>query len=251
MNEDTERSPSTARVALVTGGARRIGATIARRLHVAGYTVLIHYHHSSSDAEKLAAELNDQRSNSAAIVSADLNTIDGIDHCLSTCLSQFQRIDLLVNNASAFSPSIAASITPEDFDSMINTNLRAPLFLSSKAASHLRGGSIVNLIDIHSQKPLPGYLAYSVSKAGLDMLTRALAVELAPDIRVNGVSPGAILWPEDTAEMDAQEKASLIATIPMAGLGTPDEIASAVLYFAESKFVTGQILAVDGGQSVS
>ncbi len=239
------------RVALVTGAARRIGAAIARRLHAAGANVLIHYRGAEADAAQLEAELNAARPGSAARVKADLLAPIAPQALIGAALEQWGRLDVLVNNASTFYPTAIGEIEPGHWEELVGSNLRAPLFLSQAAAPHLakERGAIVNIADIHAERPLKGYAVYSVAKAGLTALTRALALELAPAVRVNAVAPGAIAWPED-GQFPPPERGRIVAATPLERLGRPEEIAQAVHFLATAPFVTGQVLAVDGGRSV-
>jgi pteridine reductase len=239
------------KTALVTGAARRVGAAIARRLHAAGANVVLHYRDSATDADALAAELNAARAKSAATVKAELLAPIAPRALVSAAVDQFGRLDLLVNNASAFFPVPVGSIEASHWEELIGSNLRAPLFISQEAAPHLAKarGSIVNIVDIHAERPLEGYAVYTVAKAGLAALTRSLAIELAPDVRANGVAPGAIAWPED-GQFDPEERKRILATTPLARIGSPEDIAQAVHFLACAPYVTGQILAVDGGRSL-
>jgi len=239
------------RVALVTGGARRVGAAIARRLHAAGASVLLHYRDSEVDAAKLENELNSARAKSAARVKAELLAPIAPRALVSAALQSFGRLDLVVNNASSFFPVDLGAIESSHWEELVGSNLRAPLFICQEAAPELakREGAIVNIVDIHAERPLKGYPLYSIAKAGLAALTRSLAVELAPRVRVNGVAPGAIAWPEDN-QFDPAERSRIIATTPLARLGSPQDIAQAVHFLAAAPYITGQILAVDGGRSV-
>jgi len=243
----------TGKVVLVTGAARRVGAAIARRLHAAGANLMLHYRGSEPDAQALQAELNTVRANSVALVQADLLDAGGLAEIVKNTLARFERIDALVNNASSFYPTPMGEITPAQWDDLIGSNLKAPLFLAQAAAPHLKrtGGSIVNIADIHAEWPLKNYVVYSIAKAGLVGLTRTLARELAPEVRVNAVAPGPILWPEDGA-FDAVSRQRIISHTLLKRVGDPDDIARAVYYFiAEAPYVTGQVLAVDGGRSVN
>jgi pteridine reductase len=237
--------------ALITGGARRVGAAIARRLHQAGARVLVHYRDSEADAAALVKELNAARAGSAAAVKADLLAPVASRALVGAAMSAFGRLDVLVNNASSFYPVKVGEIEASHWEELMGSNLRAPLFLSQEAAPELakNGGAIVNIVDIHAERPLKGYAVYSVAKAGLAALTRSLALELAPKVRVNAVAPGAIAWPED-GQFDPAERSRILATTPLARTGTPEEIAQAVHFLATASFVTGQIVAVDGGRSV-
>jgi pteridine reductase len=239
------------KTAIVTGAARRIGAAIVRRLHASGANVLLHYRGDEAAAASLEAELNAARAKSASKVKADLLAPIAPRSLISAALERFGRLDLLVNNASTFYPTAVGSIEAGHWDELIGSNLRAPLFLAQEAATELKknGGAIVNLADIHGDRPLKGYLVYSVAKAGLAALTRALAIELAPEVRVNGIAPGAIAWPED-GQLESAERDRIVATTPLSRLGSPEEIARAVHFLATAPFVTGQVLAVDGGRSI-
>jgi pteridine reductase len=239
------------RTALVTGGARRVGAAIARRLHAAGANVVLHYRDSAVDADALAAELNGARAKSAATVKAELLAPIAPRALVSAALDAFGALDVLVNNASSFFPVPVGAIEASHWEELVGSNLRAPLFIAQEAAPKLaaRGGCIVNIVDIHAERPLKGYAVYSIAKAGLAALTRSLAVELAPKVRVNGVAPGAIAWPED-GQLDPAERARILATTPLARIGAPEDIAQAVHFLASAPYVTGQIVAVDGGRSI-
>jgi pteridine reductase len=241
----------TGQWALVTGAAKRIGAAIAAGLHEAGANVAIHYFSSSRQADALSAKLNARRSGSAITVQADLRECRELERLIGAVVEQAQRLDVLVNNASSFYPTPLGAITEEQWEDLMGSNLKAPLFLSQAALPHLREtrGVIVNIVDVHSQRPLRNHPVYGVAKAGLAMLTRSLAKDLGPDIRVNGVSPGAILWPESGMPERIQE--SIIREIALKRPGQPSDIAAAVVYFVrDAPYVTGQILAVDGGRSV-
>lgn len=241
----------TGKVALVTGAAKRIGAAIATRLHADGANIAIHYRSSASDATALADSLNDQRPDSAVILQADLATMTEMRRLVDAVTAWHGRLDILVNNASSFYPTPLGEMTEDHWDDLIGSNLKAPLFLSQAALVQLRQhrGTIVNLVDIHAQRPLKDHTIYGAAKAGLAMLTRSLAKDLAPEVRVNGVSPGAILWPEDG--MGQQTKTTILDQVPLQRAGEPDDIAGCVHYLvAEAKYVTGQIIAVDGGRSI-
>jgi pteridine reductase len=236
---------------LVTGGARRVGAAIARRLHGAGANVLLHYRDSESEAAKLEAELNAARAKSAARVKAELLAPIAPRALVSAAVQSFGRLDLVVNNASSFFPVDLGAIEASHWEELVGSNLRAPLFICQEAAPELakHEGAIVNIVDIHAERPLKGYPLYSIAKAGLAAMTRSLAVELAPHVRVNGVAPGAIAWPEDN-QFDSAERSRIIATTPLARMGSPQDIAQAVHFLAAAPYITGQIIAVDGGRSV-
>jgi len=239
------------KVALVTGGARRVGAAIARELHAAGAKVIVHYRDSEADAAKLEAELNAARPRSAAKVKAELLAPIAPRALVAAALESFGRLDILVNNASMFFPVPVGEMESSHWEELIGSNLRAPLFIAQQAAPELakNEGAIVNIVDIHAERPLKGYALYSIAKAGLAAMTRALALELAPHVRVNGVSPGAIAWPDDGQFPDA-ERARIVATTPLGRTGSPQDIARAVHFLAGAPYVTGQILAVDGGRSI-
>ncbi|HXU43164.1 MAG TPA: pteridine reductase [Burkholderiales bacterium] len=241
----------TGKTGLITGGARRVGAAITRRLHAAGASVLVHYRDSDGDAAKLVAELNGVRPKSAATVKAELLAPIAPRALVSAALESFGRLDLLVNNASAFFPVALGAIEASHWEELVGSNLRAPLFIAQEAATELakREGAIVNIVDIHAERPLKGYPVYSIAKAGLAAMTRSLALELAPRVRVNGVAPGAIAWPED-GQFDPAERERVVATTPLGRTGTPEDIAQAVHFLACAPYVTGQILAVDGGRSI-
>jgi pteridine reductase len=240
------------KVALVTGAARRVGAAIVSCLHAAGANVAIHYRGSAKEADALAAGFNAARENSATTFQADLLDTAAAPRLITSVLEWRGRLDILVNNASTFYPTPLGDITEQHWDDLVGSNLKAPLFLSQAAAPALRDacGTIVNIVDIHAQRPLRDHLVYGSAKAGLAMLTRSLAKDLAPDVRVNGVAPGAILWPE--IDMDDATKESIIKQIPLARGGQPGDIADCVLYLArDARYVTGQIISVDGGRSIS
>ena len=240
------------RCALVTGAAKRIGAVIARTLHAAGANVAIHYNRSAADADQLAAELNRSRAGSAFTVAADMRDISAVERMAAKVLERTgNRLDVLVNNASNFYPTPIGTITLEQWDDLFGSNLKAPLFLSQALVPALRAarGVIVNIVDVHSQRPLRDHPVYGPAKAGLAMLTRSLAKDLGPDVRVNGVSPGAILWPDEG--MSDGLRAAIIKQTALKRAGTPEDIAAAVLFLVrDAPYVTGQIIAVDGGRSV-
>jgi pteridine reductase len=239
------------KVALVTGAARRIGAAIARRLHGAGANVVLHYRGGEAEAAALETELNAARPGSAHKVKADLLAPIAPQALVGATRDRFGGLDVLVNNASTFYPTAVGSIEAGHWEELMGSNLRAPLFLAQEAAPELakRGGAIVNIADIHAERPLKGYAVYSIAKAGLVAMTRALALELGPAVRVNAIAPGAIAWPDD-GQFPPAERERIVATTPLSRLGSPEEIAQAVHFLASAPFVTGQILAVDGGRSV-
>jgi pteridine reductase len=240
------------KTALVTGAAKRIGRAIAMRLHGAGANVLLHHRHADSEAHELAAELNAKRAGSAATVHADLLETDKLPELVAAAVKHFGGLDILVNNASSFYPTPMGQIAPKEFSELMGSNLKAPLFLSQAAAPQLkaRRGCIVNIVDIHAERPLRNYLVYSIAKTALAGLTRALALELGPEVRVNGVSPGAIAWPDDGSFEPALQERVISHTL-LKRQGETDDIARAVLFLvSEAGYITGHIIAVDGGRSV-
>lgn len=244
-------TPLAGRCALVTGAARRIGAVLARRLHEAGASVAIHYRDSAQEAREVAAGLEAARPGSAAVFRADLARLDEIGTLVEAVVAWSGRLDVLVNNASTFYPTPLGTITGAQWDDLVGSNLRAPLFLSQAAWPHLRetGGCIVNIVDIHARRPLRDHSVYGAAKAGLAMLTRALAKEMAPQVRVNGIAPGAILWPE--TGMTESVKRDILEQVPLGRPGEPDDLADALLWLvARARYVTGQVIPVDGGRSL-
>ena len=240
------------RAILITGGAKRIGAAITRTLHAAGASVIVHCNRSRAEAEKLVAELNGLRAKSAALVQGDLLALNALNGLVVQAVSMFGTLDGLVNNASTFYATPVGSISEDHWNELIGANLQAPLFLSQAAAPYLRQnrGAIVNIVDIHAERPLKDFAVYSIAKAGLAGLTRSLAIELGPDIRVNGVSPGAILWPDDGDHFKPDEQKRIVDQTPLRRVGSPEDVAGAVKYLLlDATFVTGQILAVDGGRN--
>ena len=249
--DDDVALPLAGRVALVTGGARRLGAAIVRRLHAGGASVALHYRSSSSDAEALAGQLNAVRPDSTAAFRCDLLDVDALPGLVAAVTQRFGRLDVLVNNASTFHATPVGSITAAQFDDLVGTNLRAPLFLAQAAAVELRRtrGLILNMADIHGQRPLRAHPVYSAAKAGLIMLTKSLARELGPDVRVNAIAPGPVLWPE--RGMTDELRAEIVSKTALGRAGSVEDIASAAWFFvAEAPYVTGQVLAVDGGRGI-
>jgi pteridine reductase len=241
------------RWALVTGAAKRIGAVIASTLHGAGANVAIHYHRSATDAEQLAADLNRRRPKSAFTVGADMLDIADIERMAAEVVRRIgsNKLDVLVNNASSFYPTPLGTVTPEQWQDLMGSNLKAPLFLSQALLPALRAarGVIINIVDVHSQRPLRDHPVYGAAKAGLAMLTRSLAKDLGPDVRVNGVSPGAILWPDEG--MTEPLRAAIVKQTALKRTGEPQDIARTVLFLVrDAPYITGQIIAVDGGRSV-
>ena len=248
---NTGPAPLAGKAVLVTGAARRVGAVIAVALHAAGAQVAIHYRSSQSDADALVARLNVERAGSARAFRADLAEAATCDTLVTEVVRVFGRLDVLVNNASTFYPTPFGSITPDQFDDLVGSNLRAPLFLSQAAAPVLakHEGLILNIGDIHGLRPLAGHAVYSAAKAGLLMLTRSLARELGPAIRVNAIAPGPVMWPERGVDEALRER--IVSRTALKRAGSADDVAKAALYFATSApFVTGQVLAVDGGRLV-
>lgn len=243
-------APLAGKSVLITGAARRIGAQIARTLHGAGASVLLHYHSAAEDAAALAAELNALRTDSARAAGCDLLDLAALPGLVAAAHEAFGGLDVLINNASTFYPTPLSDLTAIDWDDLIGTNLRAPLFLAQAAAAalHARAGLILNIADIHGLRPLRRYPIYSVAKAGLLMLTKSLARELGPHVRVNAIAPGPVLWPAEGLDEALQEK--IIRRTALKRLGGPEEVAQACLYFAAARYVTGQVLAVDGGRSI-
>ncbi|NWG38942.1 MAG: pteridine reductase [Hydrogenophilaceae bacterium] len=242
----------SAKTILITGGSKRVGAAIARLMHGTGANLMIHYRSSAREARALQDELNAVRPGSVALIQADLLDIAVLPSLVSQTIATFGALDALVNNASSFYPTAVGSISEKDWVDLMGTNLKAPMFLSQAAANELRRrqGCIVNITDIHADRPMKNYLVYSVAKAGLVGLTKSLARELAPEVRVNGVAPGPIMWPEDNPDFDEVSRQRIVSHTMLKRAGDPSDIAHAVRFFIEdAPFVSGQILAVDGGRS--
>ncbi|HTI97192.1 MAG TPA: pteridine reductase [Rudaea sp.] len=239
-------------VVLITGAAKRVGAQIARTLHAAGYDLALHYRHSRSEMDALCADLNKARADSACALQADLVDVENLPRIVAGCIARFGRLDALVNNASTFYATPVGTVSPAQWEELFASNARAPFFLAQAAAPHLKNaqGSIVNIVDIYAERPLPSHSVYCMAKAALAMMTLALARELAPEIRVNGVAPGAVLWPESgKAYADQRE---LVARTPLQRAGAPDDVATAVLFLLrDARFTTGQIVRVDGGRALA
>ncbi|ARN74297.1 pteridine reductase [Oceanicoccus sagamiensis] len=247
MSEQT-----TQRVALVTGAAQRIGAEICKTLHGAGFNIIIHYRSSSQPAEELADQLNQQRSGSAHCIKADLTNSNDVLALAIAAEKHWGHIDALINNASTFYPTPLNTSTEEDWNALFDSNVKGPFFLSQTLTPTLsqRQGCIVNLVDIHSEKPMADHTIYSMAKASVAMMTKTLAKEMAPAVRVNGVSPGAILWPEQ--ELDPNDKSSILNKVPMQKIGDVSDIAKTVAFLVnDAPYITGQIIAVDGGRSLN
>lgn len=247
------------KVALVTGAAKRIGAEIARQLHTVGFNVIIHYNQSAAAAQELVEELNGERENSAIGLPADLNDHTQIINLAQQSTTQWQRMDVLINNASSFYPTPIGEATNSDWDNLINSNLKAPFFLAQALAPALiqSHGCIINIADIYAQRPLKKHSIYSIAKAGNEMLTKTLAQELAPRVRVNGIAPGAILWPEDyykktEEQLSDENKEKMLAQIPLLQRGQVQDIARTILFLAkDAPYITGQIIVVDGGRTLT
>jgi pteridine reductase len=239
-------------VVLVTGAGKRVGAVIARTLHAAGYDLALHYRHSAADAELLAASLERQRSDSAYTVQGELADIDALPELVQRVLGRFGRLDALVNNASAFFPTPVGAATTAQWNELFASNAQAPFFLAQAATPALREarGAIVNLVDIYAERPLANHPLYCMAKAALAAMTRSLALDLGPDVRVNGVAPGAVMWPSDGKPYDDQQ--AMLSRTPLQRAGSPEDVAGAVLWLLrDAPFVTGQIIRVDGGRTLS
>ena len=242
------------KIILITGGARRIGEAICRKLHSEGMNLMIHYRSSEKEAQLLQAELNQIRTKSVALVQADLLDTTRLPILVNETINHFGRIDSLINNASSFYSSPIEKITEKIWDELIGCNFKTPLFLSKAVAPYLKKqhGCIINIVDIHSEWPLKEYMVYSSAKGGLATLTKSLALELAPEIRVNGISPGPILWPENGAWSDQLTRQNIINKTLLKRIGKPNDIAKAVSFLiSDAPYITGQILAVDGGRSIN
>ncbi len=249
---DGDYNPPGERVALITGAAHRVGAAIARELHRAGMRVVIHYRRSRAAAEALCAELEGRRPDSAVALAADLLDADQRRRLVAEAVARWGRLDALVNNASTFYPTPLASADEAQWEDLLGSNLKAPFFLAQAAADELSAtaGAIVNIVDVHAERPLKGHPIYSIAKAGLVMLTKSLARELAPRVRVNAVAPGAILWPE--RPLSEADRAQILDRIALKRQGRPEDVARAVRFLIlEADYTTGQVLAVDGGRSLS
>jgi len=245
---------SLAPVALITGGARRIGAEIACTLHAAGFNIAIHCRHSLKDANTLANKLNTARANSASVFSADLINKIEIDELAKALKKKWGRLDALINSASSFYPTPLKDASEDQWDDLMGSNLKAPFFLAQAFAKSLQEtrGCIINIADIHAERPLKHHAIYCAAKAGNIMLTKALARDLAPSVRVNGVAPGAIMWPESESELNADQQTEILQRIPLGRAGEPSDIARTVRFLiCDAPYITGQILPVDGGRSVN
>jgi pteridine reductase len=254
-NSQTETNNT--KCALITGGAKRIGAETVHLLHQNGYRVIIHCRLSRQTADELAQTLNKQRPDSAKVIQGDLNDETIYDLLIEQAYQCWHRLDVLINNASSFYPTPIGNITPDDWNNLVNSNMKAPLFLAQAAAPYLAKtqGNIVNIIDIHGQRPMKGHTVYCAAKAGQAMLTLSLAKELGPEIRVNGVAPGAILWPasnDKTSDMPEHTKTLILERTTLKRPGQPIDIAKTILFLVrDADYITGQIIAVDGGRTLN
>ena len=249
-NKQSQEKESNVKVALITGAAKRIGASIAKTLHDAGFNVIVHYRHSEEAANELINSLNSIRNNSATGVQGDLCDSSSAKIIGDKAIAQWGRLDALINNASTFYPTPLDQATESDWDALMGSNVKGPLFLSQTVADTLKksNGCIVNIVDIYAEKPIPNHPIYCMAKAAVAMMTKSLAIELAPEARVNGVSPGAILWPEN--EISDEEKAAIVEKIPLSRAGNSSDISDLVLYLVkDAPYINGQIIAVDGGRS--
>ncbi len=240
------------KTALITGAARRLGAQSARTLHQNGANIIIHYGRSATQAEQLAAELNTLRADSAVTLPADLLDIAAIEQLAQQAIAAFGGLDILLNNASSFYPTPLGQISEAQYNDLLGSNFRAPLFLSQACFPALQKtqGCIINMVDIHARSPLKNHTVYSCAKAANVMLTRSLALEMAPDVRVNGIAPGAILWPENENELDSSEQQHILHKVPLGRSGSPQNIADTVCFLATNDYINGQIIAVDGGRQL-
>ncbi len=244
----------TNKVVLITGGAKRVGAAICRKLHATGMNLMIHYKSSLNEARSLQAELNLQRPNSVAIIHGDLLNIASLPNLISATIEHFGHLDVLINNASTYYASEIGDIDENKWQDLMGSNLKAPLFLSQAAAAELRknNGCIVNITDMHVERPKKGYVVYSVAKAGLVTLTKSLAYELGPEVRVNAVAPGPVQWPENNPQFDEVYRQRVINQTLLKRVGEAEDVAKAVKFLiADAPFITGHILAVDGGRSLN
>lgn len=249
---NADKDTASVKTALITGGAKRIGAVTTRTLHQAGYNVIIHCRLSRQSADELAEKLNDNRADSARVIQGDLNNETIYNHLIDEAHKCWDRLDVLVNNASSFYPTPVGSITLDDWNNLLNSNLKAPLFLAQAAAPYLKQvqGNIINMTDVHAQRPMKEHPVYCAAKAGLVMLTMSLAKELGPEVRVNSVAPGAILWPDN--EMPDHTKSLILERTTLKRPGDPIDIAKTILFLVrDAHYITGQIIAVDGGRNIN
>ena len=242
------------KVILITGGAKRVGAAICRLLHANGAQLMIHFRSSRNEAHALQSGLNLLRPRSAAIIQGDLHSLAILPQLVEETIRQFGRLDVLVNNASSYYPTEIGNIGETEWNDLIGSNLKAPLFLAQAAAAELRKrqGCIVNITDMHVERPKKGYVVYSIAKAGLVTLTKSLAHEMGPEVRVNAVAPGPVLWPEDNPQFDDTYRQHVIAQTLLKRVGEPEDVAKAVKFLIQdAPFITGQVIAVDGGRSLN
>ncbi len=254
MNQLVQNNALNNKTVLITGGAKRVGAAICRELHAHGANLMIHYNTSTADARALQAELNLQRANSVAIIQGDLLNVAIMPNLVAETVNQFGQLDVLINNASSYYSTEIGHITEENWHDLVGSNLKAPMFLTQAAASELRKhhGCIVNITDMHIERPKKGYVVYSVAKAGLVTLTKSLAHELSPEVRVNAVAPGPVQWPENNPQFDEVYRQRVINQTLLKKIGNPQDIAKAVKFLvADAPFITGHVLAVDGGRSLN
>ncbi len=243
---------SSPKIVMITGAARRIGAEMARHLHQAGMNIVLHYRSSSKDASALADQLNASRPESVKLLKGDLKDYASFPALIDQAITLFGQIDVLINNASSFYPTNLQDVDEKIWEDLIGVNLKAPLYLTQTLAEHLKkqNGCIVNIVDIHGDRPLKDYFVYSIAKAGLIMFTKSMARELAPEIRVNGIAPGAIMWPEEQHYEGMHQE--IISRTALKREGHPNDIAEAALFLIEhADYITGQIIAVDGGRTLS
>jgi len=245
-----QRVKAKAKTALITGAAKRVGAVTAKKLHSNGYNVVIHYGQSASEAEQLVNALNEKRKNSAVAIQADLSDLSAVSKLSKAAVAQWGGMHALINNASAFYPTPLNESTIKQWDELFNSNAKAPYFLAQSLAGTLAEseGAIVNMVDIHATHPLKHYNLYGMSKAALAFMTKSLAKDLAPHVRVNGIAPGMVMWPDE--EIHELDREKLLRRIPLKKSGTPDDIANAIAFLVEQPYITGQILAIDGGRSL-
>jgi pteridine reductase len=241
------------KTALVTGAANRIGAQIARTLHQNGANLIIHYRESLANAEALARQLNAQRSNSACCLQTELSNIDAIETISQQAAQAFGGLDILINNASSFYPTPLGAMTEQDWDNLIGSNFKAPLFLSQACYPYLlaTNGAIINMLDIYASLPLKNHSLYCCAKAANAMLVKSMALEMAPKVRVNGIAPGAILWPENSDASQTQQQKAILAKIPLQKRGSPDSIVQAVMFLLTNEYITGEVIRIDGGRLLS
>lgn len=253
-NQSNTSQTNLNKVVLITGGAKRVGAAISRQLHAVGFKVMIHYRSSKSEAQSLQSELNLQRPNSAALIQGDLLKLNILPSLIAQTIDHFGRLDVLINNASTYYPTEIGDINERNWDDLIGSNLKAPIFLAQACAKELKKnhGCIINITDMHIERPKKGYILYSVAKAGLVTLTKSLAHELSPDVRVNAVAPGPVQWPESNPQFDEVYRQRVINQTLLKRIGQPEDVAKAVKFLVtDAPFITGHILAVDGGRSLN